>query len=56
MAVQAFVSLALIPSFAAQIIIAMVVTRFPLSIMRQEWLLIGIAAVMQAIVGQFLPL
>ncbi|CAG0916128.1 unnamed protein product [Notodromas monacha] len=51
MVVQAFVSLALIPSFGAQILLSLVVTRFPLFLMRQEWALIGLAAAMEAIVA-----
>jgi len=54
MAVQAFVTLALMASFLAQILTALSLTRWPLSlVLRYEWFLSGVAAFSTAFAGFF---
>lgn len=53
MAVQAFVTLALMSSLATQIILASLVTRFPLQfVLSSEWILTVICSIGNAVSGK----
>lgn len=54
MAVQAFVTLALILSFASQILLACVIVRWPLrTVLRYEWVFVCCSFVMVALASKF---
>ncbi|XP_044729784.1 uncharacterized protein LOC123293133 [Chrysoperla carnea] len=55
--VQAFVTMAFILSFAAQGLIALIITRYPLEfVLRYEWLLIGMSFIGSIVSAVFLSL